>query len=236
MRALEAGEGERSVFFQQQAIRATEECAGLRALVEELRGQLLANGRANERLGRGTRKIAFEEEQELPAKRRRTSTRKAMDAMDEDALSTSSTSPASSSTQATTPVEDPAGASGGEACCGLCSSDSSCFCADVGYSIDRSKTLDAMPLPVTAVPLRPLIPSTNALPLPPRQASQRSSSTIWSLEPAVPIITITASCSGDPSTCPACADDPYVPRSRASSQPLISPLPQIRPSVLQVPQ
>lgn len=207
VRLLEQGEGERSSFFQSMARTAKEEVTAMRAENDSLRSQLAALqaekvrgerfGEVEER-SRVRREPPRSEEDDLPSKRaRRASTRlpdKVVLTYQEDSPSPSS-SPVTAFAAVSPPPEERA-ASPGEPSCGLCASPESCFCSEQGYHIDHSKATT----------------SSIAIPLRPRLATGRTP--VWRLDSSGPSSAPSpkpATCSGDPSTCPACQDDPYAP-------------------------
>lgn len=230
IRQLEKEEGEKCVFFQQQAQKAKEETASLRAqndylqrTVDDLRRELNKHQGCSGSQTGSSRGPAVALPQTTGTKRRRTST----------AASKASTqqafipNPAIIVSQGAT-LQPPELVTNGEPCCGLCSSDTSCFCTDVGFKIDHSLP---RPPPSTSSPLLSFpdssdfasFPSSSAeaivLPLRTRKSSNKVP--IWSIQPmdSPTAQTSTAMCSGDPSSCPACQNDPYVTSCTVSPGP-----------------
>ncbi|ORY53400.1 hypothetical protein BCR35DRAFT_310542 [Leucosporidium creatinivorum] len=232
VRALEAGEGDKLVFYQGQAIKAREEAAALRAenanlraLVDELRGELAAEqgsygGPVGE--GKGTRDLPMGfEDAGPPTKRpRRTSTRSAVghhlldDVHSFDLNYLESPPSPQTSSAAISPPHDHALALHQQQSCGFCQSNGDCFCANIGYEqqhaqqhspslaiphIKLEEDLD-MPMYQPAVPLRL------------RKAPGVNAASVWTIEPT-PSTSVAAPkpalCNGDPSNCPACSDDPF---------------------------
>ena len=94
------------------------------------------------------------------------------------------------------------------ASCGHCTPNTSCFCSEVGFSVDYSQTLsaDLDPPPFTVAPSSPIDFSSTALPL--RSKKTVAKGSIWAIEP-IPSTLAPILCSGDPENCSACRDDPY---------------------------
>ncbi|KAM0746529.1 hypothetical protein T439DRAFT_294001 [Meredithblackwellia eburnea MCA 4105] len=266
VRQLEQGEGEKSVFFQQQAQKAKEESAKLRVenaalrhIVEELRDDLvqhkrLCSGITPGRVGApqglagaagspggGVRKLPPDGAADGPgpSKRpRRESTRSSgaagirqmakyvehTSSDDDDNFDDDNASDlfdAHVPSVVVSPIAQ--GESPGEPCCGLCSSDSSCFCSEVGYNIDHSshgKTGSRVggPPPVPAVVAAvDFVTSQVAIPL--RLRKTPGKTPVWAINssslstvspPAADLKSEKpALCNGDPENCPACRDDPF---------------------------
>ncbi|GJN89802.1 hypothetical protein Rhopal_002791-T1 [Rhodotorula paludigena] len=111
--------------------------------------------------------------------------------------------------------------------CTFCSADADCFCAQVGYDINPSPSIPLHTNPLLAAASSPaaqikledtddiLFAETSyepAVPLRLRKSVTKAP-TVWAIEqPHSTGRTITISkpvCSGDPSNCPACSDDPF---------------------------
>ncbi|KAK4705374.1 AP-1-like transcription factor, partial [Phenoliferia sp. Uapishka_3] len=230
VRLLEQGEGEKSVFFQQQAQTAKQETAGLRVenaalrhIVDELRTEIqelrrvCGGGAVVTGGGKGKGKVEREpphrdaEDVGPAAKRLRRSVARpaavvpptsyveqSSDESDLDDISPS---------VAVSPIEDQ-GESPSEPCCGLCSADGSCFCAEVGYKIDRNTTTQAPSRRVVQVEVvADFETSQVAVPLRLRKTPGRTP--VWRMEPSSMSSEKPALCNGDPSTCQACQDDPF---------------------------
>ncbi|GAA5986890.1 hypothetical protein JCM10908_000941 [Rhodotorula pacifica] len=262
VRQLEAGEGEKCVFYQQQAQKAKSEAfalqqenAKLRQELEALRAEL-ANARLpNPSVGRGKARVAPAEFGDsvapAPAKRRRRAPSTASRA---PSFASSSASPpkeysaaiaehanASSPVAHPThsPLSDPqpgAPLSPNQSIslqiprCTFCSTGPDCFCAQVGFDIAQTPTAstveDPSPRLASGLDAGPVQRSKEedpyaaemtyepAVPLRLRRAGTKKPKTVWALEPAVTgaarlIDAAKAVCSGDPSNCPACSDDPF---------------------------
>lgn len=207
MKSLEQREVENANFYSRQAQNAQQESyhlrsenEGLRVLIGELKSQLNEYRSVEGSLSgnrRGSR-MAVEELENLPnpKRMRRISPTPSHDhslILEQDAPS-----PVSSLGAAFEPLSPGGNNLSKSAPCGNCS-DSSCFCSDVGYQIDHS---------AHSLPLLPQkISSSVALPLRSRTTSGKPS--IWHLDaPIPPPTTAKASCSGNPSNCGACKDDP----------------------------
>lgn len=222
VRLLEQGEGEKSVFFQQQAQSAKQETtalrvenAALRRIVDELRGELsehkrLCGGGSGAGKGKGRSFPTDDPNDAGPAKRlRRSSVRpaaaKAPASYVEHASSDDDMDNVAPST-VVSPMEDQ-GESPGEPCCGLCSADGSCFCAEVGYNIDRSGHQHAAPGRIIKVEVAPDFETSQvAVPLRLRKTPGRTP--VWLIESAATASDKPALCNGDPANCPACQNDP----------------------------
>jgi len=239
VRALEAGESDQLVYYQGQAVKANEEAAALRAenaalraLVDELRGELAVEqgsygGAAGEDNSTRDHPMGFDDAGPPPKRPRRTSTRSAVGhhLLDEvhsyePTYLESPPSPQTSSA-AISPPHDHALSLHQPQSCGFCQSNGDCFCANISYEqqhaqqhspslaiphIKLEEDLD-MPMYQPAVPLRL------------RKAPGVKAASVWTIEPT-PSTSVAAPkpalCNGDPSNCPACSDDPYVPSSVAT--------------------
>lgn len=219
---LEQGEGEKALFFQRQAQKAKDESTtlrtenqGLRAIVEQLRSQLdnikqASCSHTSTLKGKGKRDDETGNEQGAhPAKRPR---RRNLSVNEHDLSKiepASSNTPPSSSTipfkALSPPLGDRAVSPSGEPC-GLCSSDSSCFCAEVGYTIDHSRPSTDFIEPLASLHAIATFSSSMAVPLRRSRPSNGVKAPIWHLDPATKASP--ALCNGDPSNCPACSDDP----------------------------
>lgn len=254
VRQLEADEGEKCVFYQQQAQKAKLEAATfqqenvqLRREVEQLRAEL-ASARTyrapeSEQAARNrTHRLDDGDAAPVPAKRQRRTgpaTSRARSRSSSNAsppVAQTTTSPVAHVTHS--PLSDPqpgAPSSPGEPIslqvprCTFCSSGPDCFCAQVGFDIaqtpkpspdehSHSRTGRAKATVeehaddpfATATIFEPAVPLRLR-----RVGAATKAPPVWTLEPAVTgaarlIDAAKAVCSGDPSNCPACSDDPCV--------------------------
>ncbi|GAA5892911.1 uncharacterized protein JCM6883_007511 [Sporobolomyces salmoneus] len=114
--------------------------------------------------------------------------------------------------------------------CGFCSTSTDCLCAEIGYEYTSSSTTPSNLQPSVSLKLdnapspRPDDPlyaneSTFEPAVPLRLATKRSKvQSVWRIDPPVQdtskfetVVAVAekALCSGDPSNCPACSDDPF---------------------------
>ncbi|KAK4055507.1 hypothetical protein OIV83_000053 [Microbotryomycetes sp. JL201] len=196
-----------------QLDRALADNAHLRQLVQELKTELSYVRSYSSAAADALRSVATQEtaEQNMltrndrPTKRRRTSSTSSSSQSSERYTHSMSVAPLSSSTSIdhSPPLETTSMPS----TCGLCQTDSECFCAQVSLQVSpdsvanggRDELITGQP-PFAAIPLRL------------RQSkSSVKRNTVWSVvDPASqsasqqPVL-----CSGDPSNCPACSDDPF---------------------------
>lgn len=236
VRALEAGEGDKLVFYQAQAIKAKEEAAALRAdnanlraLVDELRGELAAEqGSYGGAVGKGksTRDLpmGFEDVGGPPTKRpRRASNRSAVghhlldDVHSFDPTYLESPPSPQTSSAAISPPHDHALHLHQHQSCGFCQSNGDCFCANISYEQQHGGQPHSPSLAIPHIKLEEDLDMPMyqpAVPLRLRKALGVKAASVWSIEPT-PSTSVAAPkpalCNGDPSNCPACSDDPYVP-------------------------
>lgn len=141
--------------------------------------------------------------------------------------------------------------------CTFCPADDNCFCAQVGYEIAPSPLplpsqttalLAAASSPAAQIKLEDAddlyFPETTyepAVPLRLRKSGSKAPS-VWAIEAPraanaqskrTVVAGAQAVCSGDPSNCPACSDDPYV---RCAPSELVTMLTLVPPPLLQVRQ
>ncbi|KAL8289991.1 hypothetical protein RQP46_002930 [Phenoliferia psychrophenolica] len=227
VRLLEQGEGVKSVFFQQQAQAAKKETsslrvenAALRRILDELRGELaehrricggggsgVGTGGKGKGKARSVPDDADDHDQQGPAKRlRRPVAAKAPATYVEHSSSDSDMEDLLPPAAVVSPIEDQAP---GEPCCGLCSADDSCFCADVGYKIDRTGNTSFAPARrILKVEVEPDFETSQvAIPLRLRKTPGRTP--VWAIESARAAEDKPALCNGDPANCPACQNDPF---------------------------
>ncbi|TNY17320.1 hypothetical protein DMC30DRAFT_431395, partial [Rhodotorula diobovata] len=261
VRRLEAGEGDKCVFYQQQAQRAKTESAALqqendtlKKEIEVLRRELerAQSGRAaappaargaaggkDKGKGRAAPREFDDSASAGPTKRPRRSA--AVRASVVVAQATGSSSPVFHYPPAESPVPalSPAGTSSSSSHsayhqrCTFCPADDNCFCAQVGYEIAPSPLplpsqttalLAAASSPAAQIKLEDAddlyFPETTyepAVPLRLRKSGSKAPS-VWAIEAPraanaqskrTVVAGAQAVCSGDPSNCPACSDDPF---------------------------
>ncbi|GAA5962519.1 hypothetical protein JCM3765_003715 [Sporobolomyces pararoseus] len=118
--------------------------------------------------------------------------------------------------------------------CGFCSTSSDCLCAEIGYEYASSSTTPSNPQPPSSSTKPENVPSPRTLPEDPifssevayepavplrlSTANRSKVQSVWRIDPpqqvkskfdTVVAVAEKALCSGDPSNCPACSDDPF---------------------------
>ncbi|SCV70738.1 BQ2448_3500 [Microbotryum intermedium] len=266
VRALEAGEGDKAVFFQSQAVKAKEESTQLRIENEQLRKQVAelqvrvgeaidshapspsssssspsnstrpskATSAPTTKRPHSSRVMIVEEAQE-PARRPKRS-RQASNASTTSAMVPDESprehirTPLASISHIihAADIDAPRGADYAlEGSCGFCSTES-CLCSQVSeyaaptpvedFSIAEESAFPTSKRQLSSAATLPAISVQISVPLNlRRRAGGAPVKSVWKLEPApapassskMPTAKQAPVCSGDPSNCPACADDPF---------------------------
>ncbi|GAA5889762.1 hypothetical protein JCM8208_001124 [Rhodotorula glutinis] len=266
VRQLEAGEGDKCVFYQQQAQKAKTETVALqhendvlKKEIEHLRRELeriqgasavappvgRAAGGKDKGKGRAAPPDFHDTASPGPSKRPRRSAAVRASAVVAQATGSSPVFhyPPVAAGESPVPALSPAGTSSSSAHsayvhsplnhqrCTFCPSSDNCFCAQVGYEIAPSP----LPIQTTALLAAASSPAAQiklensddllfheqayepAVPLRLRKSGNKAS-TVWAIEsPRAAVAQVKRSvvvgaqavCSGDPSNCPACSDDPF---------------------------
>lgn len=268
VRRLEAGEGEKCVFYQQQAQKAKvesqqlrEENVALKREIEALRSELAraregATARAGGQGGdKGKARAAPNDFDDTTTKAKRPRRTAAVRAKAVVASATSSSPPQPAAVGTHSPISStsPEGTStsydapaavffspstGIQSAppvalpqrCTFCSGDANCFCAEVGYEVAPSSATAAMQIVemAAAAAVSPSLVEEEpddlafndleyepAVPLKLRRSQNKPSTPVWAIESSSSrsnsvVAASSVVCSGDPTNCPACSDDPCV--------------------------